>query len=570
MESPANGQRPRRDKILTRWSALKSERASWVSHWQEISDYIVPRAGRFFVQDRNRGEKRHGKIYDSTATLAMRILGAGMMAGASSPARQWFRLSTSDPDVNYYYPVKVWLDDVTRRMQAVFHRSNTYRTLHTMYEDLATFGTSVSVMLPDYEGVIHHFPIPVGEFALASNYKGQIDTCYREFDKTVAELVKEFGYDKCTLNTRQMYDRGELDRWVSIIHAIEPRADRDHTKSDSKNMPWRSCYFEIGADPGQYLRESGFKYFPVLAPRWAVNAGDIYGHSAGMEALPFVKQLQHQQLRKAQGIDYMTRPPLQVPTSMKNRDLDTLPGGISFVDGASAQAGIRTSFETKLDLNYMLADIQDVRAGIRASFYADLFLMLANAPVNSRMTATEVAERHEEKLLMLGPVLERLHNELLAPLIDLTFNYMWDAGLIPPPPREIQGMDLKPDFVSMLAQAQKAVSANAMDKFLGVLGIIGQLKPESVDKLNADELIDNYADVLSIPPQIVMSDEQIQDLRAARAEAQAAKEQSAAMEQQAASINDLASAQTSQPSALTDAVSMFSGYSTAPPPAANA
>lgn len=171
---------------------------------------------------------------------------------------------------------------------------------------------------------------------------------------------------------------------------------------------------------------------------------------------------------------------------------------------------------------------------------------------------------------MLGPVLERLHNELLAPLIDLTFNYMWDAGLIPPPPREIQGMDLKPDFVSMLAQAQKAVSANAMDKFLGVLGIIGQLKPESVDKLNADELIDNYADVLSIPPQIVMSDEQIQDLRAARAEAQAAKEQSAAMEQQAASINDLASAQTSQPSALTDAVSMFSGYSTAPPPAANA
>lgn len=558
METYVQG-KPRRDKILTRWGALKSERASWMSHWQEISDYIVPRAGRFFVQDRNRGEKRHGKIYDSTATLAMRILGAGMMAGASSPARPWFRLSTPDPEVNYYYPVKVWLDDVTRRMQAVFNRSNTYRTLHTMYEDLATFGTSVSIMLPDYEGVIHHYPVPVGEFALASNYKGQIDTLYREFDKSVGELVKEFGYENCTLSTQQLFDKGELDKWVTIIHAIEPREDRDVSKSDSKNMPWKSCYFEIGADPGKYLRESGYKYFPVLAPRWAVNAGDIYGHSAGMEALPFVKQLQHQQLRKAQGIDYMTKPPLQVPTNMKNRDLDTLPGGISFVDGANAQAGIRTAFETKLDLNYMLADIQDVRAGIRASFYADLFLMLANAPVNSRMTATEVAERHEEKLLMLGPVLERLHNELLAPLIDLTFNYMWDAGLIPPPPQEIQGMDLKPDFVSMLAQAQKAVSANAMDKFISVVGILGQIKPEVVDKINADEMLDNYADVLSIPPQIVLSDEQIEEVRAARAQAQAAQAQAEAMEKQAAAINDLATAQTSQPSVLSDSTAIVTG-----------
>ena len=129
-------------------------------------------------------------------------------------------------------------------------------------------------------------------------------------------------------------------------------------------------------------------------------------------------------------------------------------------------------------------------------------------------------------------------------------------------------MDLKPDFVSMLAQAQKAVSANAMDRLLGTLGVVGQIKPDATDKLNADELIDNYAEVLGIPPQVILSDDQIQEIRAARAQAQAAKEQAEAMEKQAAAVNDLANAQTSQPSALTDAVSMFSGYSTAPPPAA--
>ena len=254
------------------------------------------------------------------------------------------------------------------------------------------------------------------------------------------------------------------------------------------------------------LRESGYNDFPAVVPRWGISGGDIYGNSPGMEALGDIKQLQHEQLRKAQGIDYQTKPPLQVPSYMKNRDVDSLPGGVTFVDGQ--QGKIETAFQVNLNLQHLLMDIQDVRMRINGAFYADLFLMLANA-TDTRMTATEVAERHEEKLLMLGPVLERLHNELLDPLIDITFNRMVENNLIPPAPPELQGMELNVEFVSMLAQAQRAIGTNSIDRYVNSMGLVAQMKPEVLDKFDADSWSDEYADMLGVDPSLIIPGQQV-------------------------------------------------------------
>jgi hypothetical protein len=554
---------PTRDKLFTRWGQLKTERATWWAHWQEISTYLLPRSGRFYVTDRDKGWRRHNAIYDNTGTRALRVLGAGMMAGATSPARPWFRLGTADPELNAYQPVKIWLADVTTRMQMVFQRSNTYRTLHQMYEERGAFGSASSIVLPDYQNVIHHYPVTVGEFAIAQNYQGQVCTIYREFEKTVGEIVKEYGYKNCSTTVRNMYDRGSLDAWIRLIQAIEPRADRDIRKKDALNMAWGSYTFEVGGNPQQFLRESGFKDFPALVPRWATAGGDIYGNSPGMEVLGDVKQLQHEQLRKAQVIDYQTKPPLQVPTSMKNRDVESLPGGISFYDGQTA--GIKTAFEVNLDLNHLLMDIQDVRERIRGGFYADLFLMLANA-TDTRMTATEVAERHEEKLLMLGPVLERLHNELLDPLIDMTFTRMLEAGVIPPPPQELQGMELSVEFVSMLAQAQRAIGTNSVDRYVANLGAVASFKPEVLDKFDADKWADSYADMLGVDPNLIVGTDQVAVVRQARAKMQAQQAQMEQVKQMSEVGRNLGTVQTGEgTNAGMDIMNQFSGYGSPSP-----
>ena len=554
---------PTRDKLFTRWGQLKTERATWWAHWQEISTYLLPRSGRFYVTDRDKGWRRHNAIYDNTGTRALRVLGAGMMAGATSPARPWFRLGTADPELNNYQPVKIWLADVTTRMQSVFARSNTYRTLHQMYEELGAFGTASSIVLPDYQNVIHHYPVTVGEFAIAQDYQGKVCTIYREFEKTVGEIVKEYGYKNCSTTVRNMYDRGSLDAWIRLIQAIEPRADRDIRKKDALNMAWGSYTFEVGGNPQQFLRESGYKDFPALVPRWATAGGDIYGNSPGMEVLGDVKQLQHEQLRKAQVIDYQTKPPLQVPTSMKNRDVESLPGGISFYDGQTA--GIKTAFEVNLDLNHLLMDIQDVRERIRGGFYADLFLMLANA-TDTRMTATEVAERHEEKLLMLGPVMERLHNELLDPLIDMTFQRMLEAGVIPPPPQELQGMELSVEFVSMLAQAQRAIGTNSVDRYVANLGAVASFKPEVLDKFDADKWADSYADMLGVDPNLIVGTDQVAVVRQARAKMEAQRAQMEQVKQMSEVGRNLGTVQTGDgTNAGMDIMNQFSGYGSPSP-----
>jgi len=509
---------------------LKVERASWNAHWQEISRFILPRAGRFFIQDRNKGMRRHNEILDSTGTRALRTMAAGMMAGMTSPARPWFRLGTSNKELSKNQNVKLWLSNATSVMLDVFQKSNTYRTLHTMYEELGSFGTAATIVLDDFEDVIRFYPLTCGEYYLGANWSGEIDTLYREFQKTVGEIVEEFGIDAVSASVKSMYDRGELEQWVGIVHVIEPRTARDPTKVDAQNMAWKSCYYELGRTDQKPLRESGHKRFRCLAPRWQVAGGDVYGNSPGMEALGDIKQLQHEQLRKGQGIDYMTNPPLQVPTNLKNKDVERFPGGVTFYDNTGGpQSGIKTMFDVRLDLGHLLADIQDVRSRINATFYADMFLMLSNEGMQGKMTATEVAERHEEKMLMLGPVVERLQNELLKPLIDLTFDRMLETKIIPPPPQELHGIELDVEFVSMLAQAQKAIQVNGIDRFVGSMGAVAQFKPAILDKFDEDAYADIYAEDLSIDPRLIRAEENVLAMRQQRAQQQAAAQKLAAM-----------------------------------------
>lgn len=544
-----------RDKLKSRWSRLQTERSSWRTHWREVSDYLLPRSTRFYTSDRNKGTRRHNAIFDSTASQALRVLAAGMMAGLSSPARPWFRLSLADQALNDFAPVKEWLADTQKRMMVVFARSNTYRTLHSIYEELGAFGTSAVIMMDDAQRTIHHYQSPIGEFALATDYRGHVNTLFREFEKTVGEIVGEFGYENCSRTVKNLHDRGDLDRWVKIIHAIEPRVDRDPRMRDQKNKAFASVYFELGEESGdnKVLREGGFDEFPVMSPRWYHLSGDIYGSSPGMEALGDIKQLQHEQLRKANGIDYMTKPPLQVPSSMRQREIDWKPGGVTYVDQVGTQNAVATLFNARIDLNHLLADIQDVRERIRSAFHADMFLMLAGGDV-SRMTATEVAARNEEKMLMIGPVLERLQNELLKPLIDSVFMKMVEQGNILPPPQELQGAELDVEFVSILAQAQRAVGVNSVDRYTSSLGMIAQMKPDVLDKLDVDRWADEYGDMLGVDPSLIVPSEEVALVRQQRAQQEAQMAQMQQMQQVASAAQSLGNVKTDQANMASDLV----------------
>lgn len=551
-------------RALARKHALYNERSTWVPHWQELGEVMAPRQGRFFKTDRNKGDKRHQAVLDHQAILGSRVLSAGMMSGMTSPARPWFRfgLGRQLADLAKRAPVSRWLHEATETTRAVFQASNTYRVLQDAYRSLGVFGSFGGVREDDFENVIHLHPFAVGEFMLGVNDKGVVDTVCREFQMTAGQMLRKFGFDACSDAVQQAINRRSYDQWFDVIHLIEPNELVDPRKADYRGKPWKSCYFEPLKNPEKFLRQSGYRRNPILAARWDVTGLDAYGESPGMECLGAARALQHRERRKAQAIDYMSNPPLAVPTTYNEKTSSRLPGGLMYYGAEGAQR-ITSAFDVRLDLNALQADVEGLREQVQQSFYVNMFLMLAQGG-NGQMTATEVVERHEEKLLMLGPVLERLHNELLAPLVEATFDRCLEAGVFPPPPPDLEGVNIEVEFISTLAQAQRAVGAASIDRVIGNVSTLAasSADPSVWDNINLDKTVEIYGAMFGVDPEILRSEDEKAALREARAQAQAQAQAMAAAQQGAATAKDLAAAptQAGNSNALQDVLGMFTGY----------
>jgi hypothetical protein len=281
-------------------------------------------------------------------------------------------------------------------------------------------------------------------------------------------------------------------------------------------MPWRSVYWEPGAERDQVLQQSGYNEFPILASRWDVIGMDTYGTGPGWHALGDTKQLQAEERDKSVAIEKMVNPPMIGPTMLEGRAKTTVPGGITYVDSVGADMTFRPAYQVQPRLNEMMLDIQAIEDRVNRAFYVDLFLMLAQSD-RRQITAREVEERHEEKLLMLGPVLERQNNEKFDPLIDRTFSICERVGILPPPPPEIQGMDLQVEYISIMAQAQKLIETAGIERLAGFAGNLAAVKPDVLDKINFDEMVDRYADALGTAPALVVPDEEVVSVREERA-----------------------------------------------------
>jgi hypothetical protein len=223
----------------------------------------------------------------------------------------------------------------------------------------------------------------------------------------------------------------------------------------------------------------------------------------------------------------------------------------------------------RLELNHLLADIQDIRGRINGAYFADLFLFMNLMEQGSRqVTAREIAERHEEKLILLGPVTERFNDEALKPKIDITFDRIVEAGLLRgrlAPPRELQGVDINIQFVSMLAQAQRAVGLASVDRYLGTILAVGSVQamsgvPSIGDKVDGDQIADKVSDMLGIDPDFVVADDRVAVVRKQRADAQRAAAAAAAVPQAAKAAKDASQADTEGKNLLTDVMDRFSGY----------
>ena len=501
--------------LLKRFDRLKSQRQNWESHWQEVADYMQPRKADV-TKTRSRGDKRTELIFDSSPLQSVELLAASLHGMLTNPSTPWFSLRFKEEDMEFEDEAKEWLESATETMYAAFNKSNFQQEIFELYHDLITFGTAAMFIEEDDEDILKFSTRHINEIFIAENEKGRIDTVFRKFKLSARAAIQKFGDVSANIATVAKKDPYEE---IEILHAVYPRSDFNPKKQDKQNMPFESVYLD--ASSGDELSVSGFREFPFVVPRYLKASHEIYGRSPAMTALPDVKMLNEMSKTTIKSAQKQVDPPLLVPDDGFILPVRTVPGGLNFY-----RAGTRDRIEplniganTPLGLNME----EQRRNSIRNAFYVNQ-LMMQQGP---QMTATEVIQRNEEKMRLLGPVLGRLQSELLKPLIDRAFALILRKNLFRPAPEFLAGKDIEIEYVSPLAKAQKSSELQSIMRAIEIMGSLSNVAPV-FDHINMDKLVRHLADIVGVPQKILKPQS---ELNAERQQAQAQQEQMMQMQQ---------------------------------------
>lgn len=574
-------------------AGMAVERSSFLSHWQELGQFILPRRTRFITSDRDRGNRRNYAIINSTAGLGARTLRAGMMSGFTSPSRPWFRLTTADPDMMKINVVQEWLYDSTWLISDAYLRSNLYTSLQTVYGDMGVFATAAMMLMEDFDRVIHTYPFVVGSYYLAADFKLKINVFMRDYQMTVRQIVEQFAWNdikkaydwrNVSQMVKNLWENGTTETWIDVTHAILPNPEYDPNSRLSEKKKYLSVYYERGNPGGGYtlsifdstktLSKKGFDRFRILAPRWEVSGEDIYGtYCPGMEALGDQQGLQIYERRGAQALEKSINPAMVAPSTMRNQKASVLPGDITYVDARDGQQKFEPAYLIQPNFQQLNIEKQAIMERIKKCFHEDLWLVVSNID-KGNVTAEEIRALQNEKLQEVGPVVDRLNQDLLDPLVEQTFEIMQAQGRLPPIPPVMRKMPLKVEYTSIIAQAQKALATGGIESFTGYVLRLREANPNDpgiLDKVNVDEAIERMGENLSIPPGIVRDDDEVEQIRAGRQQAQAKQQQLAEAEQASKAAKNLAQAPTDGSNALSDLIQRASAGgmlpgSGAPPP----
>lgn len=497
------------EKAYKRAKSLKTSRIVWDDHYQDLADYMLPRKNSI-TQKKTSGDKRNEVIYDGTALQAVDLLGASLHGMLTSPSVPWFELSAGNPSLDSNYEIKQWLEETTNVMRNAFSLSNFNMEVHEAYIDLVVFGTAA--MYSEFvDGKLRFSTRHISEFFITEDNHGRVDSLYRWHKDSARVLVQKFGLDEVGERIAKIYSK-EPDQEIQIIHAVFPRDEYDATKIDKLNKPYESLYLD--GENGKLISQGGFDEFPYVVPRFLKSTGEHYGRSVAMNALPDVRMLNLMSKTIIMASQKQIDPPLLVPDDGFALPIRTAPSSINFYRAGGRDTITPLNTQANIPLGLNMEDQR--RSAIRSAFFVDQILS-GRAP---NMTATEVLQRNEERMRVLGPVLGRLTDELLRPLIDRTYALLDRAGLISEPPESLQGADINIEYVSPMARAAKSSGLNSTMQAIQMLMPLSESMP-IMDYINGDGIVKHVVQSLGVPTQVIRSDAEVKALRKQRAEKEA-------------------------------------------------
>ena len=497
-------------ELKSNLSRLMEQRSTWESHWQECADFMQPRKAEI-TNERARGDKRNLQIFDATAIHALELLASSLQGMLTSSANRWFSLRYKEDQLNDIDEAKEWLEDVTDKMYTAFARSNFQQEIFEAYHDLITFGTACMMIEGDEDQILRFSTRHIKELYIQENDKGFIDTVYRRFEIPVHAAVEKFGLENLSLETGKLFKKEPFEK-IELVHVARPRTIYNENKLDKKNMPFQSIYFEFGS--GHIIDIGGFKELPYVVPRYLKASTEIYGRSPAMNALPDVKVLNKMVETAMKAAAKQVDPPLLVPDDSMLSPIRMSAGSLNYYRSGSRDRiePLNIGQATSVTLNQE----NQRREAIQKTFHIDQLMISSQRS----MTATEVIQRNEEKMRILGPALSRLQSELLQPMILRVFNIMLRNKLFQVAPEVLANQEIDIEYVSPMALAQRSQELQSLVRGLELFTQIGQIAPVQ-DYIDENGLVKQIINLLGLPAKMIKSDAQVQQVREQRAAAQA-------------------------------------------------
>lgn len=506
---------------------------------QDLADYFAPNAVRFIAKNVNKPHIKSKKILDSTTFIAVRNFASGMMTGATSPTRRWFKtgIMTKGRDrTKMSYNAKAWCAIQAELTRKILYASNFYQILPEVYEQLGVFLFSCMAMEQDFENVVNFKILPIGSYYYSKDSRGVVDTVCRNYMESAKNLVERYGLENCSDKIQQIY-KDKPNELFEIVHFVEPNLEYKEGSPFSNQKKFISVTYEVGNGSDGFLKKSGFDKFPYVVFEASCNGEDAYpSKGCGVYALPDAKQLMTLIKELGKAVKKMVSPAYQGSASLKNKKLSDNPG--FFNEDGDNGAGIRPIHEVNPQVLELKNIIMELRENIKSIFYNDLFAMILNTAERGR-TATEVNELKEEKLVLLSPLLEQIHTALKQ-ILDWIFYTEMEVGILPPVPQELEGQEIEIEFISTLAQAMKAQNISSMERFVTFTANMAQaIDPILIKKIRGENMIDDYADYANIDPSQIAPNEELEALREQQAEKQAQAEQMQQLQQGSEMIKNI-------------------------------
>ncbi|XPV77732.1 MAG: portal protein [Desulfovibrio sp.] len=512
--------------ILKRYEKGLSDRATWLSHVDECYEFCKPRKAG--AAEDSKGGRKHQKVYNGVAEDALDVYASGMNGGITPQTGQWFLLEPKDAALKDDHAVKAWTEEVTDIILSVLEGSNFQNEVHEVYIDSGVAGTACMYMEEDPQDVVRFSTRHYREYVFFEDHRGKADTCMRKLELTARQAKQKFG-DAAGERVKELLQNNTPDEKVVFIHAVYPRTDRNVQSKHKKHMPFASLYIEKSKK--ELVQEGGYVEFPFAIVRNTKVCSELDGRSPAMKALYDIEEVQRMERTSAEAAEKMVNPAILAPNDNSFSPMSGAAGKIMWYEPRSDGRGSGIEpFPFAGNPNIGIEMVARKEKAVRRPFLYDIFITLPELDPNVTAAAVNIAK--SERLGVLGPTLGRHKKELLEPVVMRVFGICNRAGMFPPPPENLNELDVR--YTSPLILAQEMASdVEAIDQDVQFAGAVSEVYPEVWDNLDLDEALRTRHKRFNGPSSVMRDKKSVAKTREEREKAQAAAQQQEAAMQMA-------------------------------------